>query len=56
MILGVVRKIDNKGRIQIPAYLLEQLDINPASLNNFNIYLKDGKLIISPLSIKTAEE
>lgn len=56
MIIGVVRKIDNKGRLQIPASLLDQLGIDASGPSNFNIYIKDGQLIISPLILRTAEE
>ena len=47
MTVGIVRKIDDKGRILIPSLLLEQMGLKEAT--EFSISINEGKLTLSPV-------
>jgi len=48
MILGVVRNLDQNGRVQIPIEMREKLNLDRDL--PLNVYEENGKIIISPVS------
>lgn len=46
MKLGVIRRLDQNGRVQVPNDFRSSLGIS--STTDLNVYVEDGKIIISP--------
>lgn len=50
MNLGVIRKLDQNGRVQIPSEIRETLGLN--NTTPLNVYVENGKIIVSPINRK----